>query len=99
MGSNKNKKLVCKIVNIEDDPIHKGRKIVSIKIDDGDNDKGPYIRAYSLIPPENPISLEKFSIDLARKDLSRPIDGFHFLNQAQKDETKFEVLIETESGS
>lgn len=89
------KKLKCKIINMEPDPKHPARTIVSLEIDDGDTERGPYIRAYSLLPPENPISLEKFSIDVAKMDLSRPTDGFHYLKEARENATEF-VIIPTD---
>jgi len=89
--SKKSKKLVCKIVNMEPDPKHSARTIVSIEIDDGDP-RGKYIRAYSLLPPPNPISLEKFSIDLSKMDLSRPVDGFHYLKEAKDNSSEFEII-------
>lgn len=87
----KSKPLKCKIINIEQDPKHPNRTIVSIQIDDGDKVRGPYVRAYSLLPPEYPISLEKFAIDLASKDLSRPSKPFHYLEEAKEAETEFVI--------
>lgn len=86
------KELKCKIINMEPDPKHPARTIVSLEIDDGDSVRGPYIRAYSLLPPENPISLEKFSIDVAQMDLSRPTDGFHYLKEARDNHTEFMII-------
>ena len=88
--SKKSQELKCKIINIEPDPKHPARMLVSIEIDDGDP-RGKYIRAYSLLPPENPMSLEKFSIDLAKMDLSRPVDGFHYLREAKDAEAEFVI--------
>jgi hypothetical protein len=88
--STKSPELKCKIINIEPDPKHPARMLVSIEIDDGDP-RGKYIRAYSLLPPENPMSLEKFSIDLGKMDLSRPVDGFHYLREAKESETEFVI--------
>lgn len=92
------KNLKCKIINIEPDPKHPNRTIVSLQIDDGDDVKGPYIRAYSLLPPPGPISLEKFSIDLAQRDLSRPDKPFHYLEEAKEMETEFIINL-TDNGS
>lgn len=96
--SKKSKELKCKIINIEPDPKHPNRTIVSLQIDDGDSVKGPYIRAYSVIAPEYPITLEKFSIDLAGKDLSRPDKPFHYLDEAREAGTEF-VIYPTDRGS
>lgn len=85
------KKLKCKIINIEPDPKHPARTIVSLEINDGRGE--PYVRAFSLLPPENPISLEKFSIQLAGKDLSRPTDPFHYLKEAQSEAATFDVYV------
>ncbi len=93
MGDSKRpKQLKCKIINMEPDPRNQGRTIVSLEIDDGDSVRGTYIRAYSLVPPENPISLEKFSIDVAKMDLSRPIDGFHYLREAREAGKEFMII-------
>ena len=96
--SKKSKPLNCKIINIEPDPKHPNRTIVSLQIDDGDKMRGPYIRAYSLIPPEYPITLEKFAIDLAGRDLSRPDKPFHYLEEAREAQTEF-VINPTDRGS
>lgn len=89
--SKKSTELKCKIINIEPDPKHPARMLVSIEIDDGDP-RGKYIRAYSLLPPENPMSLEKFSIDLSKMDLSRPVDGFHYLKEAKENGSEFVII-------
>lgn len=95
MGNSQiSKKLKCKIINIEPDPKHPARTVVSLEISDGRGE--PYIRAYSLLPPENPISLEKFSILLANKDLRRPTDPFHYLKEAKDDASVFDVFITDE---
>lgn len=91
------KELKCKIVNIEPDPKHPNRTIVSLQIDDGDSVKGPYIRAYSLLPPPGPISLEKFSIDLSERDLSRPSEPFHYLEEAKELGTEFVIYPTSKS--
>jgi len=86
---NKPKDLNCKIINIEQDPKHSARMIVSLEIRDGDGD--PYIRAYSLLPPDRPISLEEFAVQIADKDLSRPSKPFHYLQEAMDSATEFKV--------
>lgn len=89
MGDSTNSKILkCKIINIEDDPAHPGRVVVSLKLRD---DAGEYIRAFSIIPPPRPISVEEFAEDLAPRDLSRPEDPFHYLKEAQESETEFEI--------
>jgi ferredoxin-NADP reductase len=81
--------LKCKIINIEQDPKHPSRMIVSLQIDDGQGE--PYIRAYSLLPPDRPISLEEFAVQIADKDLSRPTKPFHYLQEAQDAGTEFTI--------
>lgn len=81
--------LKCKIINIEQDPKHASRQIVSLQIDDGQDE--PYVRAYSLLPPERPISLEEFQIQIARKDLSRPDKPFHYLEEAKEAGAEFVI--------
>lgn len=98
------KDLKCEIINMEPDPRHEGNTIVSLKIDDGDKDKGkaPYIRAFSVPKPTYPISLEKFAIELEAREMSRPKppkDPFHYLKQAQKNGTIFTVKQEHDSNA
>lgn len=88
--------LKCKIINTEPDPKHPGRQIVSVQIEDGD-DRGPYIRSFSLIATESPISMEKLSIDLSTKDLSRPVDPFHYIKEAQASGEQFTIIPEPET--
>lgn len=88
---NKSKDLKCRIINIEPDPKHPSRSIVSIEIDDGEPDK--YIRAYSLLPPDRPISLEEFAVQLRDKDLSRPTKPFHYLYEAKDNSTEFVINV------
>lgn len=93
---NKSKDLKCRIINIEPDPKHPSRTIVSIKIDDGEPE--PYIRAFAIINPDRPLSLEEFTVMLKDKDLSRPDKPFHYLQEAQDKETEFVInVIATES--
>lgn len=86
------RKLVCTVKNIEPDPLHPGRQIISLELDDGQSD-GPYIRAFSLIPPEIPLSLEKFALDLAKRDLSRPTDPLHYIKEAQANSEQFVINL------
>lgn len=88
---NKSKDLKCSIINIEPDPKHPTRTIVSIKIDDGEPE--PYIRTFSLLPPERPISLEEFAIQLRDRDLSRPDKPFHYLQEAKDQSTEFVINV------
>lgn len=83
----------CKIINIEPDPKHPGRQIVSVQVDDGDEQRGVYNLAFSLLPPETPMSVEKFALMLQEKDLSRPVDGFQYLKDAQNSGETFEIVI------
>ena len=86
------RKLNCRKVNIEPDPKMVGRKIVSIKFDDGESQ--PYIKAFSVIPPEAPISVEQFVEFIKEQDLSRPVDPFKYLEEAKENEEPFEVAVE-----
>lgn len=84
------KSIECKIINIEADPIHPGRTIVSLELNDGKMD-GPYVRGFSVITPEGPISLEKFALDLSNMDLSRPKDPFFYLKESKEKGELFTV--------
>ncbi len=88
---NKPQDLKCRIINIEPDPKHPSRTIVSIKIDDGEPE--PYIRAFSLTNPERPISLEEFAVQLRDRDLSRPDKPFHYLQEAKDNSTEFVINV------
>lgn len=90
---NKSQDLKCRIINIEPDPKHPTRTIVSIEIDDGDAEAGKYIRAYSLTPPDRPVSLEEFAVQLRDKDLSRPTKPFHYLYEAKDNSTEFVIKV------
>lgn len=83
-------KLNCRIIKIQSDPRAPGRKIVSLEIEHPD---GNYVRAFSLVPPERPISVEELAEYLADKDLSRPVDPFVFLEEAKQNKTVFEIAL------
>lgn len=88
---NKPQDLKCRIINIEPDPKHSNRTIVSVKIDDGEPE--PYIRAFAIINPDRPLSLEEFTVMLQKKDLSRPADPFHYLKEAQEQSSEFVINV------
>lgn len=88
---NKPQDLKCRIINIEPDPKHSSRTIVSVQIQDSDPE--PYIRAFSIINPDRPISLEEFTIMLKDKDLSRPDKPFSFLQEAKDNSTEFVINV------
>jgi hypothetical protein len=90
---NKPKDLKCRIINIEPDPKHPNRTIVSVKIDDAAGE--PYIRAFAIINPDRPLSLEEFTIMLEKKDLSRPADPFFYLKEAQEQSSEFVINVIT----
>jgi hypothetical protein len=88
---NKPQDLKCRIINIEPDPKHPARTIVSVQIQDSEPD--PYIRAFSIINPDRPISLEEFTVMLQDKDLSRPDKPFSFLQEAKDNSTEFVINV------
>lgn len=81
--------LKCKIKNVEPDPIHAGRTIVSLEVDDG---KGPWIQGFSLTTPDHPITVEELIVLLQDKKLERPTDPFTYIKEAQEQATLFEVV-------
>lgn len=91
--------LKCKIVNIERDPRAPGRSIVSIKIDDGDQEKEPYVKGYSIInDPEHPPSLEMFMEEILARHNSGDIkldreDPMKFLREEQESATEFTINL------
>lgn len=81
MANQKNRKLTAKIINIEADPLHKGRTIVSVRFTDqksGDE----WTQGFSLLP-DRPISLEEFILNLKSRELAPPVDPFQYLKDAQ----------------
>ena len=90
-GPQSRKKLTCRIIKISDDPYHKGRKIVAMRIDDGSSE-GEYTRGVSIIPPPHPISIEQFAEQLSDKDLDRPRDPFEYLKEAMDNDQEFDVI-------
>ncbi len=69
-------KLKFTIVNIERDPRTRPgegpRSIISLKINDGAGE--PYIKAFSLVDPPQPLTEEQFMDLLVSQDLARPAD-------------------------
>lgn len=84
----------CKIINIEPDPRIPGRTIISLKINDGQKDD--YIKPFSILTPQNPISLEMLMIDLEEMDLSRPQepkDPLQYLKDALDSGQDFHITM------
>lgn len=81
------KKLVCKIVNIEQDPKHPYRQIVAVRFDDGDP-AGPWLQGFSIMP-EQVISIDDFMDHLMERELKRPEDPFAELKKYQENEQPF----------
>lgn len=80
-------KLVCKIINMEPDPKHPGRMIVSVSIDDGDR-RGPWIQGFSVLP-EKVLTLEDFMDGITKKELKRPEDPYKHLTAAMEKKRTF----------
>lgn len=74
------KKLNCKIKDIQPDPLHVGRMIVSVEFDDG-NKAGPWHQGFSVIP-ESVINIEDFLTQLYTQEIHRPVDPYTNLRQA-----------------
>lgn len=84
--------LKCKIINIDDDPNHLGRKIVSVRFDDGKGE--PWVQGFSILQPETPLSPEQFFEDIKEHPtvaIKRPVDPFKFLNEVKQSGKVFEV--------
>lgn len=83
------KKYECEIVNVEKDPRHPGRTLVSLKIFDGKNPA--WMRAYSIITPVTPLSIEEFIEHAKEIGLDKPRDPLQELKDAEKSSQKIEV--------
>lgn len=87
----KQSNLKVQIANIEKDPRHVDRMIISLKIDDGDK-SGPYIKPFSMLPPDHVISVDEFLNSLiSMQDLSRPVDPYQYLKDAQETRRTFNL--------
>lgn len=73
--------LRAQIINIEADPIHKGRTIFSIKFDDDDPILGPWIQAFSILAAERPLTPDEFVKFLKSERIERPMDPFKYLKE------------------
>lgn len=96
MASAKDPALKCIIKNVEPDPLHGGRTIVSVQFDDGKGD--PWIQGFSLTTPDHPITLEELVVSLQEQHIERPKDPFAYIKEAQQNKTSF-ALIVTDVGS
>lgn len=85
------KKYECTIVNVEKDPRASGRTLVSLKIYDGKNPA--WVRAYSIITPTTPLSVEEFMEHAKEIGLEKPIDPLQDL----KDKLKSEKTVVVEA--
>lgn len=88
-------KLKLTIVNIEADPIHKNRTIVSAKFDDG---KGkPWIQAFSILPEESmqgrEIEPDEFLDLIYREKIERPVDPYGKLKKAMQAKESFVINL------
>jgi hypothetical protein len=85
--------LKVKIMNVEPDPLHKGRTIVSAQFDDGDTLRGPWIQGFSMLPQERPISPEEFMVSLKGQEIKRPVDAFQYLRDAADNGKQYDLTI------
>jgi hypothetical protein len=81
------------IINVEPDPRHPGRTIVSARFDDGDEVRGPWVQAFSIENPERPLTPEEFVLMLREKEPVRPIDPFKYIKEHKG--KKFTIHPET----
>lgn len=84
--------LSCKLINIEPDPRHQGRVIVSFRFDDGSG-KEPWIQAFSIKDPERQISLEELSVLIKDQKIERPIDSFKFIKESLENGESFDITL------
>lgn len=80
----------AKLFKIQPDPKHQGRQLVTLKLTDED---GEYQKTFSIITPENPLSLEQLATNLGTQDLSRPIDTLQNIKDAAAHEQEFTIPI------
>lgn len=79
--------LICKIMNIEPDPKHANRMIVSVQFDDGDI-LGPWIQGFSLLP-DKPFTMDDFMDLIYQQKIERPTDPYGELKRWQKSGKEF----------
>lgn len=92
MASSKVPPLKCLIKNVEPDPLHAGRTIVSVQFDDG-SEEGPWIQGFSLTTPDHPITLEELKVSLQEQNISRPEDPFTYIKEAKENSTGFDLIV------
>lgn len=83
-------KIKCKIINVEPDPLHSDRTLVSVELHKG---RKKWVQAFSLLDSERPISVEEFMEHLKGQKLEPPTDPFTYLKQAQKQGSEFEIEL------
>lgn len=81
------KKLKCKITDIYQDPLHKGRMIVAVEFDDGDP-AGPWHQGFSVVP-EKIITLEEFMTQMYSQKIERPVDPYSNLRSVMEQGQEF----------
>ncbi len=81
-----NKAIKAKILGFEDDPIHKGRTIVSVEFKKGTE---MWRQGFSFIRPDRPISVEEFLVNIkdgvteGKWTIEPPTDPFKYLKEAE----------------
>lgn len=84
--------LKCKILNIVPDPKLKGRMIVSIEFDDGDERLGPWVQGFSLLP-DKILTIEDLMNAVYTQDLHRPEDPYQILKKWKESGEFFELRL------
>lgn len=93
------KNIKCKITDISEDPLHKGRMIVAVEFDDGDP-AGPWHQGFSVVP-EKVITVEDFLTQLYSQKIERPIDPYQNLKQIMQagEEFVLDLTAKIETGT
>lgn len=87
------RKLVLQIIKIVDDPLHKNRWLVSLRIREG---KKSWVRAVSVLKTTRPISLEEFKESLTLEMIEKqekPESALKYLKQAMRNEKSIDLEI------
>lgn len=86
----------AEIINVDNDPKHPGRTLVSVQFDDG---RGPWVQAFSLLPPPRPMTPEEFMVLLKDEKIERPVanDPFIYIREAQGE--KYKILVHTDEAT
>lgn len=84
-------KVKCKIKDIQKDPLHQNRMIVSVEFDDG-NPAGPWHQGFSLLP-ESVFTIEDFIKQLVSQQIARPVDPYANIKQIMQTGEEFVINL------